>query len=57
MIIDQAAGRAPRITDTTREIGALQGPCMGCPGCTGPCLALIEMMTLPDAVLRREVAR
>jgi heterodisulfide reductase subunit C len=57
MIIDQAAGRTPRTTDITREIGALQGRCMGCPGCTGSCLALIEMMTLPDSILRREVAR
>jgi hypothetical protein len=57
MIIDQTPGRTPRTTDITREIGALQGRCMGCIGCTGSCLALIEMMTLPDAILRREVAR
>ena len=53
MTIEQAAGHAPRTTEVAREIGALHGPCMGCPGCEGLCLALVEVMTLPDVVLGR----
>ena len=57
MNIDQAVGRAPRTSDITHEIGTLLRRCMGCPDCAGPCRALIEMMTLPDAILCREVTR
>lgn len=45
----QSAGPDPRSTETI----AMASRCMGCPGCIGPCRALLELMTLPNAVLRR----
>ena len=49
----QSASPDPRSPDPA----LMASRCMGCPGCTGPCLALIEVMTLPQAILRRGKAK
>ena len=53
MKIDRKAGWAPRTATVAREMGELQGPCVGCRDCRGLCPALIEAMTLPEIVLGR----
>ncbi len=39
-----------------REILALRGVCLGCASCAGTCKALIEVLVLPDMVLREKEA-
>jgi hypothetical protein len=53
MIMDQTAAPVTRIN----EFAMTASRCMGCPGCVGPCLALIELMTLPNAILRRSKSK
>jgi len=57
MKIERKAGAAPRVAQLAREISRLDGPCMGCEGCRGLCVAIIEAMTLPDVVLDRAGGR
>lgn len=47
---------APTVNTTKvgRELADLTGPCVGCTTCRGVCLELIEALTLPDILLRRE---
>jgi hypothetical protein len=52
MQIERHCGHAPRARDLSREILS-SGPCLGCEGCRGTCAALIEAMSVPDAVLNR----
>ncbi|WP_199525954.1 hypothetical protein [Rhodosalinus halophilus] len=54
MKIDRKAGWAPRTAAVAREMGDLEGPCVGCRDCRGLCPALIEAMTLPEIVLGRD---
>ncbi|MFY9211140.1 MAG: hypothetical protein WAO69_08440 [Aestuariivita sp.] len=51
------AAHAPRTRALAQDLADLQGPCLGCPGCEGLCLALIEAVTLPDAILGKNTAR
>ena len=53
MQIERHAGHAPRSEAVGEEIFALEGPCLGCRNCKGLCAALVQMMSLPDAVLNR----
>ena len=50
MHVTRHAGHAPRTIQLQAETMGLPG-CIGCPGCTGMCAALLEMMSLPPAVL------
>lgn len=33
------------------EAPVVRQACIGCPGCEGPCVAMVEAMTVPDIVL------
>ncbi|MFP4274354.1 MAG: hypothetical protein ACLFRU_04945 [Paracoccaceae bacterium] len=57
MKVERKAGAAPRVAQLARDIGCVEGPCMGCADCRGLCPAIIEAMTLPEIVLRRTEAR
>ncbi|WP_425074543.1 hypothetical protein [Sagittula sp. S175] len=46
-------GHAPRTRAVGEELVSIQGPCIGCKGCTGLCAALIEALSVPDVVLGR----
>ena len=54
MTTTRKIGHAPKLKAVAAEIPALQGPCVACADCQGVCAELIEVMTLPDAVLRTE---
>ncbi|WP_172677013.1 hypothetical protein [Aestuariivita boseongensis] len=57
MKTERLAAYAPRTRAVAETIAELQGPCLGCKGCQGLCIALVEAMTLPDAILSRGGAR
>lgn len=54
MEIDRLVGQAPRAERLAQQLAAMQGPCVGCSGCRGLCSALIEAVSLPDVILRRD---
>jgi len=56
MKMEHKIGHAPRVTAVAKELTMLQGPCVGCPGCTGLCAALIDALTLPDLILAKSKA-
>ncbi len=49
--------RSPSDTRRTLQVGQivteLNGPCVGCSECRGICQALIDAVTLPEVLLRR----
>ena len=49
--------RSPSDTRRTVQVGQivteLNGPCVGCSECRGICQALIDAVTLPEVLLRR----
>ena len=47
-------GRTRRIA---AEIPRLDGPCIACADCQGLCAELIEVIALPEAVLRGKTAK
>ena len=53
MKTDRLAAYAPRTRAVAETLGELQGPCLGCANCQGLCIALVEAMTLPEAVLSK----
>jgi hypothetical protein len=53
MTTDRKTGYAPKTRALADDIARLQGPCVGCEGCEGLCMALIEAMVLPDLILSR----
>lgn len=53
MDVQRITGHAPRTVKVSYQIARLQGQCVGCTECKGLCRELIEMMTVPDAVLSR----
>jgi hypothetical protein len=53
MKMDRKIGYAPKVTAIAKELTKLQGPCIGCPGCTGLCVALIDALTVPDVILAK----
>ncbi|MGG7567827.1 hypothetical protein ACQ5SO_16870 [Rhodovulum sp. DZ06] len=53
MQIDRHVGHAPRSEAAGRMLAALDTPCLGCKDCQGFCAALMQMLSLPDAVLNR----
>ncbi len=46
-----------RTRKIAEEIPTLRGPCIACADCQGLCAELIEVMTLPDAIVRKKPAR
>lgn len=56
MIMQRKAGHAPKVTAVAKELTTIQGPCIGCEGCTGLCAALIDALTVPDAILSKSKA-
>jgi len=56
MTIYRDAIETPRGERLTKEIQAIKGACIGCPGCKGFCVALLEAMSVPEAVLKRTKA-
>ena len=52
MHVTRDAAHAPRTQVLVAQVATLKGPCVGCPGCTGLCRELIELMTVPEAVLK-----
>ncbi len=53
MKIDRLAAFAPRTRALATDLALLKGPCVGCPGCDGLCRELIDMLVLPEAVLKK----
>lgn len=53
MHTDRLIGHAPRSRDVGEKIISTNGACIGCKGCTGLCHALIEALSVPDAILDR----
>lgn len=50
---DRLIGHAPQSRAIGDKLMTIQGGCIGCKGCTGLCQALIEALSVPDAVLSR----
>ncbi len=53
MHVTRSAGDAPKSGQVMQEVVALAGPCVGCTRCRGLCAELLELLSLPDAVLSR----
>jgi formate hydrogenlyase subunit 6/NADH:ubiquinone oxidoreductase subunit I len=51
MEIDRMTAFAPQTRALVQDLAALPTPCIGCDGCQGVCRELIELITLPHAVL------
>ncbi len=51
MQVGRQIGYAPLVTDMAKQIADLRGACVGCKDCRGLCHALIETLSLPEAVL------
>ncbi|MBR9652437.1 hypothetical protein [Thalassovita aquimarina] len=56
MEAQRLSGYAPRTAEIGQQLIKMDGPCIGCTGCQGLCRVLIDMMTVPDALLKRESA-
>jgi hypothetical protein len=48
----QHIGFAPRTKALARDVMQL-GPCVGCKECKGMCKELLELMSLPDVILKK----
>lgn len=57
MTVSRGHIETPRIDDLTSNLFALQGPCIGCSGCSGVCDALIDALIVPDLVLSKAVEK
>ncbi len=53
MQVTRSTGEAPKAGQVMQEVVSLAGPCVGCTRCRGLCAELLELLTLPDAVLSR----
>lgn len=52
MRIDRNIGHAPRTEAIGRKLIEASGRCVGCTECQGLCEELIEVLVLPDVVLK-----
>jgi len=52
MQMEQKGGHAPRSETVAQDLVSLKGPCIDCETCKGVCVELIEVMTVPNIVLR-----
>lgn len=53
MQVERKIAHAPRTVETGRKIVLLHETCVGCTGCRGICREFLELLTLPEAVVRR----
>ena len=51
MQVGRKVGHAPLVTSMAKQIAELRSACVGCKDCRGICHALIETLSLPEAVL------
>ena len=54
MEIKRISGYAPQTVQLGQDIARLHGQCVGCTECKGLCRELIELLTVPGAVLSPE---
>ncbi|WP_323771868.1 hypothetical protein [Antarctobacter sp.] len=54
MHADRLIGHAPRSRAFGEKLHSTPGTCIGCKDCTGLCLALIEVLMVPETVLGRD---
>ena len=52
MEVERKIGHAPKTSEVGRNAVALNGPCVGCENCRGLCWEFLELLTLPEAVVR-----
>jgi hypothetical protein len=52
MRIDRNIGYAPRTQAISQKLMEASGQCVDCPDCQGLCKELIEVLVLPDMVLK-----
>ena len=52
MQIERVAGFAPRTRAVAESLVQMNGPCIGCKDCEGLCHVLLDLMNLPDMVLK-----
>ncbi len=52
MQVERKIAYAPRTTEVGQKIARLHETCVGCAGCRGICRDFIELLTIPEAVLR-----
>ena len=52
MQIARNAAFAPRTRRLSEELAAIRGGCVGCENCRGLCAPLMELLSLPSAVVR-----
>lgn len=57
MEVKRSKAPTERTGKVAAEIPRLRGPCVACADCKGLCAELIEVMTLPDAILKDKPAR
>lgn len=56
MQIERVAGFAPKVRALAKELAPLNEPCIGCKDCAGICHTLLDLMELPDLVLKGAAA-
>ncbi len=54
MQIERRVMESPEAARVGQAIAGIKGPCIGCTSCRGLCQALIDMASLPEAVLNRD---
>ncbi|MEL0438356.1 hypothetical protein [Phycobacter sp. K97] len=53
MDINRTPAETPNADRLSVQINGLKGPCVGCSDCVGMCRALIDALTVPDAILKK----
>ncbi|MDE4132304.1 hypothetical protein PXK00_04230 [Phaeobacter sp. QD34_3] len=53
MDITRNQAETPNADRVSVQINGLKGPCVGCSDCVGMCRALIDALTVPDAILKK----
>lgn len=52
MQIERVAGYAPKTRTLAEGLTHVNGPCIGCKDCAGICHVLLDLMSLPDLLLK-----
>ena len=53
MQIERKVGHAPKVVSAGQMAVSLGETCVGCEGCRGLCREFLEMLTLPEAIVRK----
>lgn len=56
MDIERAIGKAPRTVALAEDLARLSCGCVGCTACRGLCQALIDLLILPEIVVKGKTA-